>query len=140
MTTAAGGCLCGAIRYEVSAEPIFQLACFCRDCQYTSGGAPTLAVAVPKPALKITRGEPRTYWVAADSGAKVGRSFCGACGTPLFSEPSGIGEIAVIKVGSLDDPSMFKVQVDIWMKSAQPWHRPHEGAAQFETSPATPGR
>jgi hypothetical protein len=134
--TTTGGCLCGAIRYELAGEPVFQVACHCRDCQYTSGGAPTLAVVVPRAALKITKGEARTHWVTADSGAKVGRSFCAQCGTPIFSEPSGIGEIAVIKVGSLDDPSAFKVQADIWMKSAQPWHRPHEGAAQFDESPA----
>jgi hypothetical protein len=45
----------------------------------------------------------------------------------------------VIKVGSLDDPSAFKVQADIWMKTAQPWHRPHEGAAQFDGNPNPAG-
>jgi hypothetical protein len=111
----------------------------CRDCQYTSGGAPTLGIAVPKAALSITKGEPKTHWVTGDSGAKVGRGFCANCGTPLFSEPVGIGEIAVIKVGSLDDGSKFKVQADLWMKSAQAWHRPHESAGQFETAPPRPG-
>src|SRR5688572_30210881 len=33
----AGGCACGAIRYEISGEPLFQNHCQCRDCQRKSG-------------------------------------------------------------------------------------------------------
>jgi hypothetical protein len=134
--TITGGCFCGAIRYEIAGEPAFQFACHCRDCQYASGGPPTLGIVVPNAALKVVKGEPRTHWVTGDSGGKVGRSFCADCGTPLLSHPTAVGDFAVIKVGSLDDPSIFNVQADIWMKSAQPWHRPHPGAAQFSEGPA----
>jgi hypothetical protein len=135
MTIRTGGCLCGAIRYELVADPTYQVACHCRACQYVNGGSPTLAMIVPRSALKITKGEPRTYWSTAESGRQVGRSFCAECGTPVFSEPSGNPDIAVIKVGSLDDPSDFKVQADIWMKEAQPWQAPHEGAVQMPGNP-----
>jgi hypothetical protein len=139
MTTRDGGCACGAVRYEISAEPVFQVACHCRACQYASGGAPTLAMIVPKDALKITKGEPRFYWSTGDSGAKVGRGFCESCGSPLYSLPEANTAIAVIKVGSLDDPSAFQVQADIWTSAAQPWHRLHEGAARFDKTPAPGG-
>ncbi len=138
MTNATGGCLCGAIRYEFTGDPIFQVACHCRDCQHAAGGGPSLIVVVPRAAFRITRGEARTYWSEADSGAPVGRSFCADCGAPLYSEPRGVGDFVALKVGGVDDPSAFRVQADIWMKSAQPWHRPHEGAAQLETAPPRP--
>ncbi|RYZ47877.1 MAG: aldehyde-activating protein, partial [Proteobacteria bacterium] len=32
-----GGCACGAIRYEISAEPLASVDCYCRDCQKESG-------------------------------------------------------------------------------------------------------
>ena len=35
--TFTGGCACGAIRYEISAEPLFMNDCQCRDCQRRSG-------------------------------------------------------------------------------------------------------
>jgi hypothetical protein len=47
----------------------------------------------------------------------------------VFSEPPG-GQIAVVKVGSLDDPSDFKIQGHIWTETAQPWHRFEPDAMQ----------
>ena len=32
-----GGCACGAIRFEIAGEPLFQNDCQCRDCQRMSG-------------------------------------------------------------------------------------------------------
>ena len=38
-TPFSGGCACGAIRYERTAEPAISLNCHCRDCQRASGSA-----------------------------------------------------------------------------------------------------
>ncbi len=32
-----GGCACGAIRYDISGEPMAMVDCQCRDCQRRSG-------------------------------------------------------------------------------------------------------
>ena len=120
--TTTGGCLCGAIRYEVASPPLFQGVCHCRDCQYVSGGAPANVMVVPKAAVTVTKGQTRTYWVTGDSGGRVGREFCEVCGTQLFSNLEGQAGIVVIKVGSLDDPSQFTPSMNIWTGSAQPWH------------------
>lgn len=32
-----GGCACGAIRYEISTDPVMMNDCQCRDCQRDSG-------------------------------------------------------------------------------------------------------
>ncbi|HYV89124.1 MAG TPA: aldehyde-activating protein, partial [Candidatus Polarisedimenticolia bacterium] len=34
-----GGCACGAVHYEIGAEPVFMLNCHCRDCQRATGAA-----------------------------------------------------------------------------------------------------
>lgn len=47
----------------------------------------------------------------------------------MRGDPPGL---VAIKVGSLDEASDYRVQVDIWMKSAPTWHRPHEGAKRIE--------
>ena len=127
-----GGCRCGAIRYEISAEPLYQVACHCRDCQYAAGGAPNLSMIFPKAAFALTRGEPRVYKASAASG---GSWFCGHCGVQVYSQPDSKPDLVAVKVGGLDDRSAFRVQADLWMKSAPPWHLAHEGAVQFDGNP-----
>jgi hypothetical protein len=135
MTTRTGGCLCGAVRYEVTGDPVFQFACHCTDCQRTNGGGPSLGMAFPTPMFRPTKGQAKTYESAGDSGQMVVRQFCENCGSQLFSHPVATTGLTMIKIGSLDDPSGFQPQVDIYRASAHPWHAPHEGAAQFPKGP-----
>ena len=55
-----GGCMCGAVRYECSAEPIAMGNCHCRDCQRATGSAFAAAVLVPISAVNV-RGEVKYY-------------------------------------------------------------------------------
>ena len=54
----AGGCICGAIRFECDMEPFIMLNCHCRDCQRVSGSAFAPVVFVPKTGIRLL-GEPR---------------------------------------------------------------------------------
>lgn len=116
----SGGCACGAVRYECSAEPMMSLNCHCRDCQRASGSAFAAIMAVPKAAVTIT-GEAKFYHVQAESAHTVGRGFCAACGSPLFITLSAWPHILSIRAASLDDPSRYRPTSDIWTDSAQPW-------------------
>ena len=116
-----GGCLCGAIRFQIDTDDISSAKCYCRDCQYVSGGEPAAVVRVPCNSLKVD-GEPKEYRSKADSGAEVFRSFCPQCGTPLFAGHENFADYINIKVGALDDPTTFKAQILVWPESAQPWH------------------
>ena len=115
-----GGCACGGIRYECSQKPLVTLNCHCRDCQRSSGTAFSTVIAVPAAGVKLIVGTPKYHAVAIE-GVQIERGFCPECGTPLFGRNRDALELLVIKIGSLDDPSQFKPQVDIWTKSAQPW-------------------
>jgi len=131
----AGGCRCGAIRYECSAEPFMAAYCHCRDCQFASGGAYATFIMVPTAAVTVVRGEPVAYQVDAESGSTVTRKFCGTCGTPLFSELGMNPALYVIKAGSLDDASWVQPGMHIWTGSAQPWAIPDDGLPRFEKNP-----
>lgn len=114
-----GGCMCGAIRYECSAEPIMMGNCHCRDCQQATGTAFAAAMLVPRDAVSIT-GDVKYYDVTGESGSIVGRGFCPNCGSRLFSKPP-IPEFMGIMAGSLDDPSWFQPEADLYTSSGQPW-------------------
>jgi hypothetical protein len=133
-----GGCLCGRVRYESTGDPLFSLLCHCRDCQRQSGSAFIAAMRVPAAGFRITSGEPRLYDSTSDAGNRVTRAFCGDCGAPLFIQVSTRLDIVGLRVGSLDDPSRFRPEADIFVKSAQPWDHLNPALPKFETYP--PGR
>ncbi|MBV9860465.1 MAG: GFA family protein [Alphaproteobacteria bacterium] len=131
-----GGCLCGAIRYESSGEPVFSLQCHCRDCQRQSGTAYVAAVRVPTAQFRIVQGEPRRYVARADSGNEIARAFCGDCGSSLYVQVSTRPDLIGLRVGTLDDPSVFRPEADIFVKSAQPWDHMDPALPKFPTYPA----
>ncbi len=133
-TAITGGCLCGAVRYECNAEPLFTGNCHYRDCQRASGGAYSPAMGVPIDALKIT-GEVKYFESRADSGHTVNRGFYPACGSRFFGKSAGMPGITAIMAGSLDDPSRFKPGMDIYTSSAQPWDHMNPQLAKFAKLP-----
>lgn len=132
-TKFTGGCLCKAVRYECSAEPIAMGNCHCRDCQQATGSAYASVLLVPQSALTIT-GEVKYYDVIGDSGGIVGRGFCPNCGSRLFSKPP-IPELMGITAGSLDDPSWFRPAMDLYTTSAQPWDYMNPDLPKFAKMP-----
>ena len=127
-----GGCLCGGVRYECSADPAGIVYCHCRNCQIASGGAFSSNVMVPPDSVTITSGELTTYQDTGESGNTVSREFCGACGSALLSRPEGA---LVVKAGSLDDPSGLQAMMSIWEDSAQGWALKSEGVPTFAKNP-----
>jgi hypothetical protein len=118
MTT--GGCLCGAVRFHISAEPVTGRTCWCRVCQYIGAGSATVNVVFPAAALSI-EGELTDYVSVADSGSRMHRRFCPACGTSLFSASETRPDLVVVRVGALDDRESFAPAATIWTRSAPGW-------------------
>jgi hypothetical protein len=135
MPKLTGGCLCGAVRYELSGAAQIELSCHCRDCQYASGGAPTHVIVMRSQDVTITQGEATEYWSTSAKGRRVARLFCAECGTPLFGKNGKLPQYLAVKVGSLDDPSGFRPQANIWTKSAQPWHHLDAAISRFKANP-----
>lgn len=115
-----GGCLCGAVRYQCAAAVVLSGNCHCRDCQKASGSAYAPTLFVPRIALTVT-GEVRWFEKLADSGLVVGRGFCPHCGSSLFGRTAAMPDLTAIRAGSLDDPSSYHPQVDIYTSRAAPW-------------------
>src|SRR5262249_19124332 len=115
-----GGCMCGAVRYECSATPALAVNCHCRDCQRVTGSAYSPMLFVPHSAVTIT-GKVQYYDVKGESGNRVRRGFCPTCGARLLGQPVVLPDLVGIRVGSLDDPSGYQPEMDVYTASAQPW-------------------
>ena len=121
-TVLSGGCECGAIRYECSAEPLMAGHCHCRSCQKASGTGHVSHLMVPKAAVTIT-GDARLYERAADSGTRVRRGFCPNCGAAVYGESSGWPDVLTLRAGSLDDPERFHPGMIVYAAAAPSWDR-----------------
>jgi len=132
-----GGCLCGAVRYEVQGDPAFSGICHCSDCQKATGSSHVAIMAVPEAAVKIT-GETKGFEVVGESQGTISRNFCPTCGSLLFSKPSRMAGIILLTAGTLDDPSTYKPQVVIYTRSRPEWAKLSGGLPEFEGAPPPP--
>src|SRR6266446_2186284 len=131
----SGGCACGAIRYESSAEPVAMLHCHCRDCQRSSGGPFSSFVVVPAKGFKLLQGTLRFHASPSEMGGVTRRGFCPECGTPIVGNPEKLPDIVAIRTASLDDPSWFKPQMDAWTLDAHAWDQMNPALPKFEKYP-----
>jgi hypothetical protein len=128
-----GGCLCGAIRYEIAEEPQLVYTCHCVACQRLTGGAFAIGIRVSEQAFRLLGVEPRRLQRKADSGRINTRLVCPECGSCVCSAPRD-GVVRVL-AGTLDDTSWVRPTVHVWTRSKQPWITLPEGDAIFQTQP-----
>ena len=134
--TLTGGCQCGAVRYEVVAEPVAIYVCHCRECQRQSASAFGISVIVPAWAFTLTQGDVGTWRRPTDSGGVLDCMFCVVCGSRIRHTAPG-EETVSIKGGSLDQPVDLRLASHIWTSRKLPGVIVPDGAAQF---PEEPGR
>lgn len=99
----AGGCLCGAVRYEIAGEPAFVMQCCCRQCQRATGTGHTTFLAVHQDHFQCT-GDVASHVGTGGSGGAVLRHFCPVCGSRLYTSGEMAGPLRLVQAGTLDDP------------------------------------
>lgn len=116
----SGGCLCGAVRYELTTDPLMCVTCHCKNCQRQAGSALSIIIGVPEGSVTV-EGELKTYNDTGDSGATVRRQFCPDCGSPVFTRVEHPPGMMFVKAGTLDDTSGLKPAFHCYTKSKQDW-------------------
>ncbi len=130
MSERKGGCLCGAVRYEIRGEPMMTVVCHCTHCQRQSGGMFSTNMAVPA-ALYAQTGETKVFEDTGDSGQAVHRHFCGQCGSPILSRIAVMPDVVLVKAGTLDDIRGLAPSIEVYADHAAEWVPPIAGAQRF---------
>ena len=126
----AGSCLCGAVRYRLSAAPLGINLCHCRQCRKASGTAFASNAAIPRDAFHIDAGADSIAQYASSEGKR--RHFCGRCGSPLFSSYDADSSVVYVRIGTLDDDDSLTPDVHIHVASKAPWHEIHDALPRRE--------
>ena len=92
-----GGCLCGAVRFELGEPPREAGYCHCTRCQRRTGTAASAQARIDGRTFRLVEGEGvAKAWRHPDGGFE--KWFCGECGGHLFSR-------------NPDDPSQMSVRM-----------------------------
>ena len=108
-TPVEGGCLCGAIRYRVSGDPVATTLCHCRSCRRATGGTNVAWAVFDHGDFKWLTGYPAAY----SSSPGLEWLFCRGCGTLVGYRRSSRPDHMDVTVGSLDEPDRFPPAVEI---------------------------
>lgn len=130
-----GGCLCGAVRYEAQGEPGLMGLCYCADCRKASGSGFIPFMGFAAEAVRFS-GRTQVFRSRAFRGGEAARNFCPACGGLVFGGVVGEDASHTIYAGSLDDASLFKPRIAIFVRDRPAWAELPPGLALFETMPA----
>lgn len=126
-----GSCCCGAIEFELLAEPSMMGTCHCTRCRKV--GASTL-VFVKKEDLKWIRGRDRVQIFAPNPPYKYRRCFCGICGTSL-GEILSEEDSFPISASALDGKLGLRNRFHEFVAEKPSWYEICDRAKQFDGHP-----
>ena len=130
----SGGCLCGAVRYEIRARFLQSTLCHCEDCRRASGAHAVAWTFFPAGALAWTKGTPKLLLHAARE-----RTFCGDCGSPLTFYDPAIPELFEANTNSLDHPAQYPPADQCWVRDELPWSATCRNLPRFHEAAPLPG-
>ncbi|HET6586587.1 MAG TPA: GFA family protein [Oleiagrimonas sp.] len=128
-----GSCLCGAITYTIHGELGPLAICHCSKCRKANGSA-FLAAAQVSPD-EFVLDDPQHYLKSFESSPGVFRTFCGNCGSPLFSRRPGPPEVLRLRVGTLDTKLSQTPELHIFCADKAEWYEPDDAAPRFPQGP-----
>lgn len=126
-------CGCGRVTIKVSAAPVAQLVCHCKECRAFTG-MPFVKAAFFKRDDCSVSGETRSETVRGGTGAAKQHHCCAACDEPVYVQVEALnGAVAVFgeKLSSFE----FVAQAHIWTSEKAPGVAIPDGAPQSAGAP-----
>jgi hypothetical protein len=114
-----GGCLCGAVRFELT-EPLISAGyCHCTHCQRRTGTGSSANGRVPRSGFRLLQGVEALSSFKAQTG--VPKLFCSHCGSALFSGNPLADEEVAVRLGALDGDPGIRPSYRQFLASAVAW-------------------
>jgi hypothetical protein len=131
--TIGGGCLCAAVRYEITPPPIVMVNCHCSRCRRARAAAHATNLFVGTDQLRITQGAERVRVFDLPGAERFGQNFCADCGGKAPRLSPKIGRW-VVPAGTLDGDPGIRPGLHIFVGSKAAWDAIADGLPQFEAA------
>jgi hypothetical protein len=113
-----GGCMCGAVRYELKSHPFDCGWCHCRTCQLSSGAPAMVFASVADGDMVWIKGSGKVKLVPSSTFGH--RTFCSECGTPVLMKVDHQPQTVDFSVATLDEPGAVAPGFHIFWASKVP--------------------
>jgi hypothetical protein len=115
----SGSCLCGGVRFEVTAPFLRAGHCHCSRCRKHSGAFGETQGRVPRDGFRLLEGKELIRVFRPEGGAA--KAFCSVCGSSLFGGTWPEGDEVSIRFGALDGDPSIRPQYHTFVGSKAPW-------------------
>jgi hypothetical protein len=127
-----GGCLCGGVRFELTAPFRRANHCHCSRCRRHSGTFGLTQGRVPREGIRLLSGEELIRVFRPPEGGAV-KAFCSVCGSSLFGGTWPDGPEVSIRLGSLDGDPGIRPEYHSFVGSRAAWDVvPDDGLPRFD--------
>ena len=134
-----GGCMCGAVRFELTEAPLSAGYCHCTRCQRRTGTDRSIALNAAPGSFRVTEGEGHVRVYSPLTGFE--KAFCADCGSALFSRDPSDHEVISVRMGATDSDPGIRPSYHQFVADAAPWETiPADGLPRYpERRPGQPG-
>ena len=134
MAAIKGGCLCGAVTYKISGEPIFVGHCACENCQKATGGGHSSIAAFPEASV-TEHGALTSFAATGDSGEPITYQFCPTCGSRLFTRATVMPNVMMVTLGTMETTADLAPQMMVYGKRRRAWDHVDPAIPIFQDMP-----
>lgn len=118
--TLKGGCLCGAVKYQVAGEAKRFYHCHCSRCRKATGTGHASNLFLQPATLDWLSGGEHVRAFKVPEAKRFTNQFCGLCGGRLPRQPAGTDTV-ILPAGSLEEEAPIKPQARIFTDSRANW-------------------
>ena len=131
-----GSCQCGEIQFKIEGELGAIVCCHCSQCRKAQGTA--FATNTPIESKNLIFSTPTTQLGTYESSPGKVRTFCKACGTPIYSQLKSMPEVFRVRLGTIDSNFSSKPIAHIFTASKANWYEINDDLPQHDER--EPGR
>ena len=125
-----GSCLCGTIKFTLSADIKDIVYCHCSQCRKAQGSAFATNANVGQDSFNFISGEDNLS--AYDYSEEQTKFFCKTCGSPIMSKNTNNPDTVRIRLGTIESDITERPSAHIFVSSKANWEEIAGSIPQYE--------